>query len=255
MSTDNSAPETKIVIKQHPGFKKKLYSLSRSWNLDTDQKRLIANMFAPSPPHVSVYKSEHQTESSFSFWGFVDEFRSVALLKFLFHCLRPRAHMSSETSPGRLEVLMIVNLQALRITHLQFEAWLECLLDAFKFSAGCLFFQNYMTVQMCACFERILKGRGIWTNFMSSWNKDLRLLYRHMWTSTREAQRVLDTTGLVFNASTFVDIFLENQRLKNQLAKSVTQTTQPVESTFPSSVQSNFSSYGTITIMPRTHES
>lgn len=242
MLIDDSTAVQKIVIRKPYGFRKKLAMLSRVWKLHDNQKGSIRDLFDSSPPKfVSVFDSEHLSEASFSFWGFIEEFRGLALLKFLFLCLRPRTHLSSETSAGRLEVFMTVNLQHLGISRVAFEAWLACLLDTLKFSAGCLFFPKYMNDQMYGCLERILKGRKPCSNFMSLWNKDLRTMYQCMRSSKHEAQIVLARTGLVFDADTFIDLFQENRRLKNQLTQTATQQ-NPILDLLP---------YGTITILTR----
>jgi hypothetical protein len=244
MLIEDSIALQKIVIRKPYGFRKKLAMLSRVWKLNDDQKGSIRSLFDSSPPKfVSVFDSEHLSEASFSFWGFVDECRGSALLKFLFLCLRPRSHLCSETSAGRLEVFMTVNLQHLGISRVAFEAWLACLLDTLKFSAGCLFFPKYMNDQMHGCLERIFKGRKPCSNFMSLWNKDLRTLYQRMRFSKHEAQIVLARTGLVFDSDTFIDLFQENQRLKTQLTETATQQNPILDL---------HSTYGTITILARS---
>jgi hypothetical protein len=242
MSSEHKTELMQIVIRKPCGFKKQFNMLSRAWNLQSDQKASIKDLFHPSPKSVTVLDSEHLTESSFSFWGFVDKSKSLALLKFLFLCVRPRSHLSSETSPGRFEVFMTINLRDLSITRSAFEVWLQCLLDTLKFSAGCLFFPKYMNDQMYGCLERIFRGQNLMTNLWSLWNKDLRVLYQHMRASKIEAQCVLDRTGLVFNTDTFIHLYLENQILKKQLTENDARTNPTL---------GLHAAYGTITILTR----
>ena len=215
-----------VAIRQPPGMRGKLSQLAVVMGFGVAEKQFIKSLFHQKNSPVCVYDSQFQTDICFSFWGFPKSDQAYKkLISFLCCCLQPRMYMTGYVSPGRLEAFMIVRLSKLCVTRPQFEKWLELLLNVMNMSAGTHFFSKYMDEQMLTCLQRIEADKNRLTNVMSEWNKDFRWLYTVLSKHRNEAKRASDATGLELDATRFIKLFFDNQRLlseKSLLSRSLT---------------------------------
>jgi len=228
--SDSPQPLSSVTIKRPAGLQGQLSMLSAKMHLGEKQRHDIKSLFNLKPKYVCVYDTEFQTDVCFSFWGFLNcENAIYRLISFLCWCLQPRMYMAGFVSPGRLEAVMIVRMSRLCITRSDFEKWLDILLNVMNISAGSHFFSKYMDEQMLTCLQRIETTKNRMTNMLSEMNKDFRLLYTVLSKHRKEAKRASYATGVELDATRFINLFFDNQRLvieNNQLSRTLKQSTE-----------------------------
>jgi hypothetical protein len=86
-----------------------------------------------------------------------------------------------------------------------------------------------MDEQMLTCLQRIETTKNRMTNMLSEMNKDFRLLYTVLSNHRKEVKRASYATGVELDATRFINLFFDNQRLvieNNQLSRTLKQSTE-----------------------------
>ena len=150
-------------------------------------------------------------------WAFPpsEEAWSVTI-DLLVKTLRPRIYTGAETNHGQREILMVVPTNRLRSTPALLEQWMDIFTELIGMSAGVVCFGDYFGEQMLSSMMRITRGTKVFNNSTSIGDKDFSLLFSHLLTQRKTAERVLSYTGAHFSPETFIALHKERTRLSQK---------------------------------------
>lgn len=195
-------------------FTKLFHAMVQTCKIPESQMLQLHGLFSQSlkPVHAPCWN-----ELVVTFWAFPpsEEAWSVTL-DLLIKTLRPRLYTGADTNHGQKEILMVVPTNRLRSTPALLEQWMDSFADLIGMSAGVVCFGDYFGAQMLSSMMRITRGTRVFNNRTSIGDKDFSLLFSHLMTQRKTAERVLSYTGAHFTPETFIALHQDRTRLSQQ---------------------------------------
>ena len=214
-TTDIPGPAIARVCTQQV-FDRLFKALINACAIPEENEKQIHAMFSSCTTRNGSPLVSSCPEAALTFWAFPPSDDAwYATQRFLLKILRPRIYQAAETRLAQREMCMVVPLKPLMITPGLFESWMDKFAEHVGMSAGCLTFAEYFGPQMLSSIMRIGDGRKIFSNFPCQFHKDFSMLFGKMAHNRMLEERVRGVTGLNYTGDTFVNLALENKKLKS----------------------------------------